>query len=494
MAWPQFSALNLRTKIFLAMLLVALTVVGAILAINFKLRRDQLLAEFQVFVRGVAGTTALALSGDDVATVHAAADAATPAFLNARQALESARKINGLAESEIYILRPLSSNGFETEFVVMLQRETFIGNRYIIPESNRPVLLRAWTSGMPASTGMYRDENGRWISGYAPVFGHDGKPVAIIEVDAELSRFITKQRNELLLALAVGLGALCFAVIPGLLLAGHITRGVNKLSEGMKRFKSGENQVQVAVAAGDEIGQLAAVFNEMIVSLQEKLSLLTYVSRFTADAVRRSREDPSWLTGMEHDVIVLFADLRGFTSFSESREAGALVQELNRLLAVQADVVVSSGGDVDKFIGDAVMAVFFSDENERASETVFECARRLIERVHDETVSSGSSLPLGVGIHRGRAIVGSIGSATRRDFTAIGHTVNLAARLCERAGPWEILVSDSFLRGLATQTQELFVRTEPIQFKNVQQAVPTFRYSMRAAFERGDALAVESSR
>ena len=71
----------------------------------------------------------------------------------------------------------------------------------------------------------------------------------------------------------------------------------------------------------------------MIISLGEKLALLPYVSRFTAEAVRRSREDPLWLAGMEQEVIVLFADLRGFTSWCETREASFLVRELNRLLA-----------------------------------------------------------------------------------------------------------------------------------------------------------------
>ena len=116
------------------------------------------------------------------------------------------------------------------------------------------------------------------------------------------------------------------------------------------------------MSSGDELQHLGSVFNEMIISLGEKLALLPYVSRFTAEAVRRSRDDPQWLAGMEQEVIVLFADLRGFTSWCETRDAAFLVRELNRLLAVQADAVVSAGGDVDKFIGDAVMAVFLGGE------------------------------------------------------------------------------------------------------------------------------------
>ena len=86
---------------------VAALVVTAILATNFHFRRAQLLQEFQAFVRGVAGTTALALNGEEISSIHALSDAATPAFQNARRILDQSRRINGLAENELYILRPI---------------------------------------------------------------------------------------------------------------------------------------------------------------------------------------------------------------------------------------------------------------------------------------------------------------------------------------------------------------------------------------------------
>ena len=477
MTKPRF--FSLRAKVTLAMSFVAALVVAAILGTNFHFRRAQLLQEFQVFVRGVAGTTALALNGDEISVIRNGSDASSPAFQRARKVLDEARRINGLAEQELYILRPLTGRSiFETEFVVMLQRDTFIGHHYMIPPSNSAQFMNAWNSRAPESTDIYRDENGRWISGYAPVFNHAGEPVAIIEADAEISRFIVKQRNELLVGLGIGFGAFCVAMIPGLLLAGSITRGLHKLSAGMQRFKSGDHQVQVNVMTRDELQELGSVFNEMIVSLGEKLALLPYVSRFTAEAVRRSRDDPDWLAGSEREVTVLFADLRGFTSWCETREAPLLVRELNRLLALQADVVISAGGDVDKFIGDAVMAVFF--DGEAAAQRIFDCAEQLITRIRRETEMEGWPLALGVGIHRGPAIVGSIGSITRRDFTAIGHTVNLASRLCDHAKPWEILVSEGFYRILPAETRALLEQTEPMQFKNVTEPTGTYRFAARA--------------
>ena len=469
---PTPSRFKLRLKIILAMAVVALVVVGAMLFTTYQARRRQLLAEFQLFVRSVAGTTALALRGEDLAGIRGNADAASPEFQRVRAILLRSMKINGLSEQELYVLRPID-DGRETEFVVMLQRETFIGNRYTIREENVASLKEAWNTLQPTSTGVYRDEHGTWISGYAPILDAHNAPVALIETDAEISRYVLKQRDELLFSLAVAAGALVVAMVPGLLLARGITRGLNRLSDGMRRFQSGDAGVRVEARGGDEVGQLAGVFNEMIVGLEEKLALLPYVSRFTAEAVRRSREQPEVLTGMVEDVWVIFADLRGFTRFSEHRDASVLVRELNQLLSVQADVVLSAGGDVDKFIGDAVMAVF--REQPGAAERVHECAQRLMARVREEVGRQGWPLALGIGIHRGRAVVGSIGSESRRDFTAIGHTVNLAARLCDRAAPWEILVTGEFRSALPPLRQQAFSATEPMTFKNVEQRVETYR-------------------
>ncbi len=455
---------------------VAVLVVLAILGTNFHFRRVQLLEEFQTFVRGVAGTTALAIPADATATIHLPNDSESEAFREVRQILERSRRINGLAENEMYILRPTGASPFETEFVVMLQKQTFIGSRYSVPMGNWERFLEAWNSGQPTSSDIYADENGRWISGYAPILNRAGHAVAMVEADARISRYLERQRSELLLGLAVGGGAFLVAMIPGLLLARSITRGLNKLSAGIRRFQAGEHDIQVEVSSGDELQHLGSVFNEMIISLGEKLALLPYVSRFTAEAVRRSRDDPQWLAGMEQEVIVLFADLRGFTSWCETREASYLVRELNRLLAVQADAVVSAGGDVDKFIGDAVMAVFLGGEG--SAEKVFACARQLTVAIRQEIETENWPLAVGVGVHLGRAVVGSIGSNTRRDFTAIGHTVNLASRLCDRAGKWQILVSEPFYQHLPSLMRESFIRTEPMEFKHVSQVVPTYRFTV----------------
>jgi len=475
----------------LAITVVALVVAGAMVATQHHLRKQQLLEEFQFFVSSVAGTARLSIDGADIRSIHSNADVASPAFQRIRSYLERVRTVNRLDENEIYVLRPLAPGSFETEFLVMLQPKPFVGDRYPISEVNRATFLDAWRSGEPMATGIYKDEHGTWISGYATIFDDTRKPVAIIEVDAEVSKFLARQRKELLSSVAIALDAFVIAMIPGLLLARNLTRGIQKLSEGIKRFQGGEQNVSVAIRSKDEIQGLAEVFNDMVISLREKLALLPFVSRFTAEAVRRSHNDPSWLTGAEHDVVVLFADLRGFTRFSEQREAKKLVDELNKLLGLQAEVVLSAGGDVDKFVGDAVMALFIDQAD--GAQRAFACGRELLKRVHEVTAANGWPLALGVGIHSGRVIVGSIGSEVRRDFTAIGHTVNLASRLCDKAEGWQILVSEDFLKLLPHGEQEHFVKTEPIQFKNIERFVPTYIFSCAKCSVTGRILSLDSA-
>ena len=104
----------------------------------------QLLQEFQAFVRGAAGTTALALNGDAISSIHAPNDADFARLPRQRvEILDQSRQVNGLAENEMYILRPVSAaSPFETEFVVMLQKKTFIGSRYTLPLANRAPISR----------------------------------------------------------------------------------------------------------------------------------------------------------------------------------------------------------------------------------------------------------------------------------------------------------------------------------------------------------------
>jgi class 3 adenylate cyclase len=150
------------------------------------------------------------------------------------------------------------------------------------------------------------------------------------------------------------------------------------------------------------------------------------------------------LGGKRTDITALFADIRGFTSFSESQEPEQLVKILNRYLAAMADAVLAQEGTIDKFMGDAIMAWFNApipqpDHTLRAVKTAL-MIRESIENLYKE-LPENDHLYFGVGIHCGDAVLGLIGTEKRLEYTAISDSVNTAKRIQENSARNQILIS-----------------------------------------------------
>ncbi|MBW4436376.1 MAG: GAF domain-containing protein [Pleurocapsa minor GSE-CHR-MK-17-07R] len=156
-------------------------------------------------------------------------------------------------------------------------------------------------------------------------------------------------------------------------------------------------------------------------------------------------EDIAAMGGQECEITVLFSDVRGFTSFSERLEPEDLMQIINRYLAVASDAINLSDGLVDKYIGDAVTGLFNTPLNIQADHAL-RAVRAAIMMRHEvaslhETLPPDQRLLFGVGIHTGLAVLGNVGSAERREFSAIGDAMDMAKLLQENAGRGEIVLS-----------------------------------------------------
>jgi adenylate cyclase len=162
-----------------------------------------------------------------------------------------------------------------------------------------------------------------------------------------------------------------------------------------------------------------------------------YMSRTTVQMLEQGGSaNPA---GERKWLALIFSDVRGFTAFSEDRDPALVIERLNEVLGIEADVVRSHGGDIDKFVGDAMFAWFSGpDRCRRAVEASIEILSRLNTRF-----AGKAGTEIGFGIHVGEVVVGSMGSQERRDYTAIGRSVNLAARLCSAAKSGQILVSQA---------------------------------------------------
>jgi adenylate cyclase len=151
------------------------------------------------------------------------------------------------------------------------------------------------------------------------------------------------------------------------------------------------------------------------------------------------------LGGVKREVTVLFADVRGFTPFSERLPPEEVIAALNSLLKIMVDATFAHGGTLDKFIGDAILVLFNApldqpDHALRAARTAWD--------IQQGVSRHASGLSVGIGIHRGEAVVGTVGTPQRMEYTAIGSTVNIASRLCAAAARGQILVSAAAGEGL----------------------------------------------
>jgi adenylate cyclase len=227
------------------------------------------------------------------------------------------------------------------------------------------------------------------------------------------------------IAMAVGLS---FCLVFTLLLADSVVAPIHRLQDATERVGAGDLSVRVPVATADESGTLTRAFNRMVSGLQERERLReafgTYVDPQLAERVARDGTD---VRGEELEVSILFMDVRGFTSFSETAPARDVVARLNELFEIVVPLITDHGGHANKFIGDGLLAVFGAPERlDDHADRAVAAALQIATQVRDHF---GGELAVGLGVNTGSVVVGTIGGGGRLDFTVIGDTVNTAARV-----------------------------------------------------------------
>ncbi len=204
---------------------------------------------------------------------------------------------------------------------------------------------------------------------------------------------------------------------------------IRDLAHGAERVAAGDYSQRLPVVQDDDLGALAASFNRMQAGLAERQRLQwafgTYVD--PALAARLLEQGDDVFSGERREVTVMFVDIRDFTPFAEANTAEDTVARLNALFEIVVPSVVEAGGHVNKFLGDGALAVFGApnDLSEHADAAVG--AAMLIHRLVAERF--GGELRIGIGINTGNVIAGTIGAGGKLEFTLIGDTVNVAARV-----------------------------------------------------------------
>ena len=208
------------------------------------------------------------------------------------------------------------------------------------------------------------------------------------------------------------------------------------------------------------------------------LCLGRYVSPRTHEIARRYATTRALPAPVREEICVLFSDARGFTEMSEGLEPESVFEILSAHLAAQVDLVYEHGGYIDKYSGDGIMAVFDSKEMARECSR---CALEIIEfsRALAEQKGPGA-IRLGLGIHQGDAMIGNLGSSDHLDYTVVGKTVNLAARLCGLANQ-SIVVSQTVLDAVGDDPGLGFASGRPASIRGVKEPVTVYDLQRVAA-------------
>ncbi len=299
------------------------------------------------------------------------------------------------------------------------------------------------------------EQGGRKVVGGVQMVPGLGWTVALWRPEAEAYAILYQTRARLWLI--AGVAALLSALI-ALVASRAITRPVLRLVELAGLLgKRAWGSIPEKPTRSDELGDLEAAIGQAARDLQQGEQEIARQERVRADLGRFldrelvekivQGEHSLALGGRRQQISVLFADVVAFTPLAESRDPEQVVALLNELFSMLTEIVFRHGGSVDKFIGDCVMAVWgAADGREDHAERALEAASDMIRFLETANVGWQTKynleVRLGIGVNSGAAIVGNIGSDKRMEFTAIGDTVNVAARLEAIAAPNQILLSE----------------------------------------------------
>ena len=331
-------------------------------------------------------------------------------------------------------------------------------------------------------------ETGQGIAGYV---AQTGKPELVPDAYAD-SRFdpsfdqLTGVRTKSLIAVPIQAKDRIIGVVEVINRADGTLFGESDL----RLFESFAGNAAVAIENARLFEKTVLMAAELREALEkerwltiERDKLGAYIPKTVRDEISRNREQKLALGGKLLTVTILFSDIKGFTTISESMQPQELVTFLNEYMTAMTAEVEHNGGVVDKFIGDGIMAVFTDDHDEAVHARNAVCAGiamqkrlRTLREVWKANRPDIASLEMRVGVNTGEVVAGNIGSETRMDYTVMGDNVNVASRIESHCTPGHVYLSHAtwqHVRG-AFETD----RIDPIQVKNRIQPVQV--YSIRA--------------
>ncbi|MGH7353775.1 MAG: adenylate/guanylate cyclase domain-containing protein [Candidatus Rokuibacteriota bacterium] len=442
----------LSVRLAAAFVVLTLFAVGLVGAVVYERQKKDVEETIGVLLLNVSRTGALLIDPDAHAEVQRSRRTDSPAYGRVRAALAAIER-EAVLSTPVYTLTDFDATRRHARFMVTSRGPGAPGEAYpLVPELIEPL---GWTfeDGVARFTRIYRNQSGTWITAFAPITDPSGRTIAVLDVDYPVDVYFTRideVRTQILQAAAIG--AVC-AALAGLLLARRLTRPIQALTVSAARVAAGDLSRALAITSRDEVGQLTRTFNEMVEGLRQRDFIRDTFGRYVSPEVAKTLlESPEGLRlgGEKREVTILMSDLRGYTRFAERGSPEQVVGVLNDYLARMADLVLSHGGTVNEFIGDAVFAIFGApmaraDHAERAAAAALAMQEAMAEINAAHVARELPPFEMGIGINSGEAVVGNIGSEQRAKYAVVGSAVNIASRVEGSTVGGQILISAATL-------------------------------------------------
>lgn len=310
-----------------------------------------------------------------------------------------------------------------------------------------PIVKMMMTSKIDNGQTRYRDEKGVFHIGSFRKIATGGLGViATVEEQRAFEEVYRIQRRNIYIMVIV----LTIVVMIIFYFGNTITTPIIDLVWATKKIKEGEYRVDIQPTTHDEIGELTASFIEMGRGLEEREKIKSAFGKFVNKEIAEAAMRGSLALGGERKTVaILFSDIRSFTAISERLQPEEVVEFLNQYMTRMVECVNATGGVVDKFIGDAIMAVWGTpvsrgNDTEDAVNCALMMRKSLMEFNADRGGPGRPVINIGLGINTGTVLAGQIGSEDRMEYTVIGDAVNLASRIESLSKPFgtDILISE----------------------------------------------------